>query len=937
MAGDVGKRVVIPYAYDLTDYIPDGINNPGNQTIVNTYADIAARDAGSNSHNDFVEVTDPSADPNVPWSGAKAHYLNSYGVWVLVKYRGNFYADIASITDVDTVELDAAVDFNVDYTGTSVVVGYGTDNLSVVNTIAEGFPNQFVEIFFPNNGGDSAYFITPNGASLNLTNGNVRLYGHDSIVYLESKNSTEYLSFPNGGRKNIVVDGLIFKSWADRIDSNSNHADFNSSNLDAFRLRTCENVDFQRVEFHDIAQSLVIKEPNKTDTTRTTNVTLRNFKTVNGVQPLFFQQIDGLQTDFLDIHCALTGDGQHHIYANNAVENWSGENIFLRGGQGYALQLQGVEGGVGNKAIKNVKLQNILFDDVYYGLIAGGAVENVNIIGVKGTKRTDLSATEGLWININGTAADAAPKKWLLQTWEIDGGAWYDEVASGNDFIEDITLDNFTVSGMTRYGIKWRFAKALRLINSRIIIDPAGTGNIIELLCAVATLHKFTARNNYLEITGGNGNTHMIKLDAALQGIVDISFNEFIQTTSFASQKKFINLVAGHQGKGTIFKNRYTGGDNGSGAPDINFVDVTNLDLDGNLSIEDNRDIDDPARPLFEYELNQDTKEITQGATLNLDPDKINSMTVKGTDQVVTALDILRNKREASVTVTQFKNLTFNVAGVTVIAPYDPQDGGQPRELIAQRKGPSAFHLYWSTGPEFDLLTQLGANDIWYDFKDLSTGVFSVPHANLKGAHNPADQFGAVAVPNVVDDSGLIGVEFDSATPEVLDIGDFTNIMSGSNVVSVYAILKFENITGTQYWLGNGGGGDGAIQIGRNGAKWQARIAISGTAKVAQQNSGSIVADTYYKLKVEYNNLTSQISMQVDGNNIVLESGTNDGDISGLADMSNWSETLAVLLGGRNNNGTSDSHFDGIVRSLVVKSTAAAPTDEEIATVFSQM
>ena len=551
---DVGKRVVIPLAFDLTDWLPGGINNKGTKDINHIHPNIEARDAHTHKHGDFIEVTDPGSDPNVPWSGGKAHYLRVYDKWLLVKYRGNLYTNIISIIDNNTVTLSVATHFDVDFRDSEIKVGYGTDNSGIIKRTITKYRGQKLQLFFPNSGPKKAFYITPHGTGLK-TSGNLRIHGNSSTIYFESNNIAEYWCFPPSGIKNLSVEGLIFKTWDDRIDANPIHANFNSSNLYGFRFGSSENLLFDNLEFHNFSRAVILKEKIKSDTARTRNVVLRDIKTFNTVLPIFVQQVEGLKTLNIDLDCAITGYGQHHIYVNNAVENWYGNNITLRNGQGYALQLQGVEGGPGNKTIRNIFLNNIDFKNVLYGLIIGGSVENVWISRVKGKMRRDLTTKEGLWLNLNGTAEDQKISGVFLSQWEISGGAWYDEVNSGNDYIEDVTLDNFTVRDLDRYGIKWRYSKHLSLINSNLFVNAKAKGNIVELLCNYPERHKVTIRNNYFEFNGGNGNKHGIRLTSSLKGELDISSNQFNQTATFLDKNRFLHLEGGQQGKGNISHN----------------------------------------------------------------------------------------------------------------------------------------------------------------------------------------------------------------------------------------------------------------------------------------------------------------------------------------------------------------------------------------------
>ncbi len=630
-SADVGKSIGFNWGFDLNanGHMPGGGSNPGPFPTPTVVADITARDALSPTHQDMVEVTDPSADVgvNLPadWTG-KAFYLRVYTTWMWVNHKARHYTTIASITSDDVVELTDAPDIDV----SNVTGFYATDNFTAVRTLINQFPGKKLQVFFPKEA--SGYYVAPqSGVYWNFTNENVELFSNGATIYIQSSPIAVSTFIWPAGKSNISIKGLKFVSWMDGISQDATYANFNNANLVVIRLGNSsgsagsvnENYELKDLEFTNVGNPLTVKEQSSTALYYTKNINVDGVKVVNGVNPIFIQQADKVRFNNTDVDHEITGDGQHHFYISHGVSNMKVENTICRRGQGYNIQIQSAQTTL---PIKSISFKNIQFEDMVFGFVFSGNVKGVSIQNFIATVDTSLGSGSEIVINVNSANSDRTVDGVVIDGGEISGGGWlYTDFDTGaNGYNENVTLKNLKIFGNTS-GIFHRYAN-LTVENCEFIAD--NTDNAILQEYGLSADKRVVFRNNTYRLTAGAGNAQGFRLLNGAAGGVFVQGNTLIQTGSWDSNARFFNLESGYGSWGAINDNTIE-----------NTTLITNdgsYDVTKNLKLYNNF-LTDGAEPLASYGVVRRPYDLTGTAqTLNRTFQQRFTRTTNGSEVTIT-------------------------------------------------------------------------------------------------------------------------------------------------------------------------------------------------------------------------------------------------------------------------------------------------------------
>ena len=210
----------------------------------------------------------------------------------------------------------------------------------------------------------------------------------------------------------------------------------------------------------------------------------------------------------------------------------------------------------------------------------------------------------------------------------------------------------------------------------------------------------------------------------------------------------------------------------------------------------------------------------------------------------------------------------------------------------------------------FQMSTFLHALGAWWDFTAESAG--AVPGGGITDLNtNRSSNLTATVLtdaPTLATASGVVKLVCNTNSPNTagLDLaGTFEDLITSVDVVTVmFGRVEYIDTTGNGYVAGKvGGSGEDGIMLGRSTAEHHCNIKLEGTNYQSDAETDTIISDTEQNVIFEFNNLTKQTSIWVDGDAQTLDA-TDDGDFTG-ADMNVYDdETENWYLGGRNLTGT---------------------------------
>lgn len=370
-------------------------------------------------------------------------------------------------------------------------------------------------------------------------NGTVTLYskiivqGNNSKIISPSTAGATNI-FAGSGLTDVSIYDLYFQSTNDRVSFDgrtglsSNRLGINLSNTTSIRLI---NIKGSGLEY------LI-----KIDTATNSNVTLDDIYATDVRQPVFISNSRNVRGKNWHLVCpalANTDSLNHQIYISDNVVDLQVDQVYLEGGAGYALQMQGASVLTESINFSNVKMYNTDAGVVFSGLVKNSRVRSVefdttrtNVVVFLGTGGDD-NIVDGFNV-INPTQATSLELISVIATtgkYEMRNGKISN---TKNRIVNMASTNQFMFDSIT-------FIDCASTTTTNLIFSNSGVGHL-----------KFVMKNCYWY------DSAIPTADIfSMRGTVfsDISNNEFISDVSTAKNVGFNTTIGTHFVRNNLFMN----------------------------------------------------------------------------------------------------------------------------------------------------------------------------------------------------------------------------------------------------------------------------------------------------------------------------------------------------------------------------------------------